>query len=87
MAASVVQEPAGRACECWAGVACSLFIPGSQLTHEVMVVTLSGGSAERIPFVLRRSFTDPSKSVGDGERWYAAMCWSRALVFTFAPLL
>lgn len=26
---------------CWAGVAWSLFIPGSQLTHEVMVVTLS----------------------------------------------
>lgn len=48
-------------CVCvWAGVAWSLFIPSSQLTHEVMVVTLSVGSAALIPFVLARSFTDAS---------------------------
>lgn len=48
-------------CVCvWAGVAWSLFIPSSQLTHEVMVVTLSVGSAALIPFVLGRSFTDAS---------------------------
>lgn len=42
---------------CWAGVAWSLFIPGSQLTHEVMVVTLSLALG-LIPFVLCCSFTD-----------------------------
>lgn len=63
MAASVVQVLAGCVsimCVCWAGVAWSLFIPGSQLTHEVMVVTLSVRSAQLIPFVLCRSFTDAS---------------------------
>lgn len=80
MAASVVQELAGCVIVCVCvcvcvgqleeeeeegGVAWSLFIPGSQLTHEVMVVTLS----PLIPFVLGRSFTDASSvlmTVSDG---------------------
>lgn len=57
--ASVVQELAECVCV-WAGVVQSLFIPGFQLTHEVMVVTLSAGSAALIPFVLCRSFTGTS---------------------------
>lgn len=53
----------------WAGVARRRFSPGSQLTHEVTVVTLFAGSAALIPFVLCRSFTDASRvlvTVSDG---------------------
>lgn len=82
MAASVVQRPRllgvcvlarGRGSggvEAWR---CSLFIPGSQLTHEVMVVTLSPS----IPLCPRPLIHRCVKCVDDGERWYAAMCWSR----------
>lgn len=62
MVASVVQELTVCVCVCffWAGVAQSLFIPGFQLTHEVMVVTLTTGSAAFIPFVPLRLFTHSS---------------------------
>lgn len=53
----------------WAGVVQSLFIPGFQLTREVMVVTLSAGSALLNSFVLCCSFRDASGAlmmVSDG---------------------
>lgn len=56
-------------CVFWAGVAWSLFIPGSQLTHEVMVVTLSVD-----PFCPPLLIHRCDRSVDDGERWYVAMC-------------
>lgn len=56
----------------------SLFIPGSQLTHEVMVVTsLFVGSAALIPFV---SSAAHSQMMQQERRWWwatvcALMCW------------
>lgn len=69
-------ESSGRSpCVCarQAGVARGLFTPGSQLTPEVMPVTLSVGAAAFLPFVLCRSFTDASalSKMVSGGMWPA----------------